>query len=60
MRPRKLTPQIDARLDAIVALKLLIPNFKALSEETGLTENYLRQVISRKVHIRTNKRYEQT
>lgn len=60
MRPRKVTDEIDARLERIADLKAQIPNFKDLAEETGLTESYLRQLISRKVQIRTNKCYEQT
>lgn len=56
MRPRKLTPQVEARLDEIARRKSTIPSFKELERETGLSAGYLRQVVSAKVHLITNKR----
>lgn len=56
MKPRKLTDKVEARLDAIAQLKADIPTFKELEKETGLSSGYLRQIMSAKVQLITNKR----
>ena len=55
MRPRKLTPAIEARLNQIARMKHDVPTYKQLSHETGLRPNYLRQLISAKMQELSNK-----
>jgi hypothetical protein len=57
---RKVTPEIDARLDRIARSKSETPTYKQLERETGLRENYLRQIISAKMKALTNKRSNTT
>lgn len=58
MRPRKLTPEIEARLDQIAWLKVDVPTYRELASETGLCPAYLRELISARVREFSDKRRE--
>lgn len=49
MRPRKRTKSIEARLDEVARLKFETPTYRELEQETGLSESYLRGLISEKI-----------
>lgn len=56
MSQRKVTPEIDARLDLIAHFKFETPTYKELERETGVRGAYLRQLICKKIKALTNKR----
>lgn len=51
---KRMTAEIDARLDEVARLKADTPSFEELERETGLKRGYLRQIVSEKVQIITN------
>jgi hypothetical protein len=57
VKPRLLTPEIQARIDDVAQKRACIPRFKKLAQETGLSVGYLRQLISARVRVlaQTNK-----
>jgi len=59
-RPAKITPEIAARLDEVAQLKAATPSFEELTRETGLTQGYLRQIVSEKVRVLTDNETELT
>lgn len=52
--PKRMTPEIEKRLDEIAQLKAKVPTFATLARETGLTSSYLRQIVAAKVQILTS------
>lgn len=48
-RPRKRTPEIEARLDEVARMKFGTPTYRELEIETGLSAIYLRAIISAKI-----------
>jgi hypothetical protein len=52
---KRITPEIDARLEEVARLKAATPTFEELAQETGLTCGYLRQLLGAKVQIIANK-----
>lgn len=54
--PKRMTPEIEARLEEVARLKAQTPTFEELERETGLTRGYLRQIVSAKVHVISNTR----
>lgn len=55
-RPRKITAELDARLDRIAELKLEIESYAQLENETGVSANHLRHVVSQKMLALSHKR----
>jgi hypothetical protein len=53
---KRITPEIEARLEEVAKLKIQTPSFAKLARETGLTESYLRQVVSKKIRVIANNR----
>ena len=49
MKPRKRSVTIEARLDEVARMRAQIPTYRELEIETGLSEAYLRELISEKV-----------
>jgi hypothetical protein len=59
MRPRtKLTVKVEARLDEVARMKSLIPTYRELEIETGLSQIYLRELVSEKIQALTNQSRE--
>jgi hypothetical protein len=55
-RPRKITPELDARLERIARLKLEIGSYEELERETGVSANHLRHTVSAKMKVLSHKR----
>lgn len=51
----KLTTTIRTRLETIASLVALIPTYKQLEEETGLSRHYIAVIVSRKAKELRNK-----
>lgn len=51
MKPRQIDAHLD-RLDEIAGHVVQIPPYKILAEETGISPNYLKNVMSRLIKIR--------
>jgi hypothetical protein len=59
MRPRtKLTVKVEARLDEVARMRFNTPSYRELEIETGLSQNYLRELISEKIQALTNQSRE--
>lgn len=50
--PQKLTDQGFTRLEEVAALKVRIPGYKQLVTETGLSEPYIKNIMSRLVRLK--------